>query len=147
MRIAEEANRRRIRIKTELSNRFNLYVSGENFRVQVNFGEKTKWKVNVAAVWEHDPGSNTPITDWLATAEGSDEIQRFKGEKITPYCAVWVADLLESIIIETPGKNCTQSILTIYFNNILIIISLMIRSINEVFEENVGTIRVPLHLH
>ena len=76
MQIAEEANRRRIRVKTELSNRFNLYVSGENFRVQVNFREKTKWKVNVAAVWEHDPGSNTPITNWLASAEGADKISK-----------------------------------------------------------------------
>ena len=50
MRIAEEANRRRIPIKTEISNRFNLYVSGDNFCVQVNFCEQTKWKVKVAAV-------------------------------------------------------------------------------------------------
>ena len=106
MRIAEEANRCRIRIKTDLSNRFNLYVSGDNFCIQANFGEKTKWKVNVAAVREHDPCSNTPITDWLASAGGEEKLNRHKGEKITPYRAVWVADLLESIILETPGKIC-----------------------------------------
>jgi hypothetical protein len=55
-----------------------------------------------------------------------DELSRDRdvvSEKITPYCAVSVADLLESIILETPGKNCAQRLLNIYFNNILIIIS------------------------
>ena len=79
MRITKEANRRRITIKTELSNHFNQYVSGENFRVQVNFCEKKCWRVKVAVVREHDPGSNTLITDWLTTAEGSDPNKRLKG--------------------------------------------------------------------
>jgi hypothetical protein len=40
MRIAEEVNRHRITIKTDLSNSFNQFVSGKNFQVQVNFCEK-----------------------------------------------------------------------------------------------------------
>ena len=85
LRIAEEANRHCINIKTELSNRFNLYVSGENFRVEVHFNEKTKWKVKQAVVREHDPGLNVPIDDWLNTAEGEETTKRLKGQKISPF--------------------------------------------------------------
>ena len=53
MRIAEEANHRQIKFTTEISNLFNLYVSGDNFRVQVNFSKKNKWKVKLAAVREN----------------------------------------------------------------------------------------------
>ena len=43
-------------------------------------------------------------TDWLSSAEGSDTNKRAKGDKITPYRAKWVADLLQSIVMDTPGK-------------------------------------------
>ena len=70
MRIAEEANRRRIKCKTESSNHFNLYVSGDRFRVHVNFSEKSKWKVMVAAVRDGDEGRDNNIDDWLTNADG-----------------------------------------------------------------------------
>lgn len=60
--IAKEANHCWITITTKISNHFNLYISGKIFWVQVNFCEN-KWRVNFAAVPEHDPGCNTPITD------------------------------------------------------------------------------------
>ena len=76
MRIAEEANRRRIKVITEISNLFNLYVSGDHFRVQVNFSEKNKWRVKLAAVRENDVGVDIPIDDWLKTVEGKRSLQR-----------------------------------------------------------------------
>ncbi len=54
MRIAEEANSRRITYTTEVSNHHNLCVSGDRFRVEVSFSEKSKWKVTLAAVREGD---------------------------------------------------------------------------------------------
>ena len=86
MRIAEEANCRRIKVTTEISNLFNLYVSGDHFRVQVNFSEKYKLKVKLAAVWENDVGVDIPIDDWLKMVEGKKEpAKKLKGEKITPF--------------------------------------------------------------
>ena len=76
--------------------------------MQVNFCEKMCWRVKLAAVREHDPGSDTPITDWLSSAEGSDTNKRSKGDKITPYRAKWVADLLQSIVMDTPGKSVRE---------------------------------------
>ena len=115
MHIAEEANRRRINVKTEISNLFNLYVSGDNFRVQVNFLEKNKWKVKMAAVRENDAGINIPIEDWLKSAVGNDPFKKSKGEKITPYRSQWVAkNLIKTIIKDSP---CMYSIeIFKYFN-------------------------------
>ena len=73
MRIAEEANCRRIKFTTKISNLFNLYVSGDNLRVQVNFLEKNKWKVKLAAVRENDVGVDLPIDDWVQSAKGKIE--------------------------------------------------------------------------
>ena len=73
MRIAEQANRQRIKITTELSNRHNLCISGENFCVQINLGKKTMWKVKLAAVRQHNPGLNIPIeTELPATIHATN---------------------------------------------------------------------------
>ena len=105
MRIAEEANCRRIKFTTEISNLHNLYVSGDNFRVQVNFSEKNKWKVKLAAVRENDDGVDLPIDDWVKLAEGKAASKRLKGEKITPFRAQWVANLIKPVIKDSPGKQ------------------------------------------
>ena len=68
MRIAEEANHRQMKFITEISNLFNLYVSG----VQVNFSKKNTRKVKLAAVRENDIGVNLPIDDWLKSIEGKN---------------------------------------------------------------------------
>ncbi len=92
MRIAEEANCRQITIKTKLSNCFNLYVSGKNF--QVNFCEKNKWRVNVKAIWEHDPGSNTPIAYWLMMEDSvciTSVKNKYPADDKLWYCPDWSA--------------------------------------------------------
>ena len=78
-------------------------MSGDWFRVHVNFSEKYKWKVMVAAVHDGDEGCDNNIDDWLTTSDGKT-MARMKGDKITPYRAVWVADLIKPVIFTTPGK-------------------------------------------
>ena len=43
------------------------------------------------------------IDDWLTTSDGKT-MARMKGDKITPYRAVWVADLIKPVIFTTPGE-------------------------------------------
>ena len=101
MRIAEEANRRRISYTTEVSNHHNLVVSGDRFRVEVSFSEKSKWKVTLAAVREGDKGVDMPSDDWVGKPSGKPR----KGEKTTPFRSAWVAQSIAPMISENPGKK------------------------------------------
>ena len=100
MRIAEEANRRRISYTTEVSNHHNLVVSGDRFRVEVSFSEKSKWKVILAAVREGDKGVDMSSDDWVGKPSGKPR----KGEKSTPFRSAWVAQAIAPMISENPGK-------------------------------------------
>jgi hypothetical protein len=57
----------------------------------------------VATVRDGDEGHDDNIDDWLTTSDGKS-IARMKGDKITPYHADWVANLIKPVILVTPGK-------------------------------------------
>ena len=81
-------------------------MSGDHFCVQVKFSEKNKWRVKFAVVRENDVGVDIPIDDWLKTLEGKKgPAKKLKGEKITPFRSQWVANLIKSVIKDSPGKN------------------------------------------
>ena len=84
-----------------MSNHHNLVVSGDRFRVEVSFSEKSKWKVTLAAVREGDKGVDMPSDDWVGKPSGKPR----KGEKTTPFRSAWVAQSIAPMISENPGKK------------------------------------------
>ena len=106
LRIAEEANRRRIKIWTERSDHFNLIVFGERFRVAAHFVENKGWTVHLATVCDGDIGMDKSLEDVIAdhnppdgragakTTGEDEDINCHKPR--TPYRMKWVADLIKT---------------------------------------------------
>ncbi len=110
LRVAEEANRRRIKIWTERSDHFNLIVIGQRFGVAARFIESRGWVVNLAAVRDGDDGMNKSIQDMIsefspAGAKTTGEEDDDKKQPRTPYRMKWVADLIKSTIMDDPGTT------------------------------------------
>jgi hypothetical protein len=62
-------------------------------------------KVKLAAVRENDDGVDLQIDDRVKSAEGKTASKRLKGEKITPFRAQWVANLIKPVIKDSPNKH------------------------------------------
>ncbi len=59
--------------------------------------------MTVAAVCDGVEGRDDNIDDWLTTSDGKS-MARMKGDKITPYRAAWVANLIKPVILVAQGK-------------------------------------------
>ncbi|KAL3772055.1 hypothetical protein ACHAWU_008077 [Discostella pseudostelligera] len=122
LRIAEEANRRRLYVQADRSDHSNLVVFGDDFYVSSTFTVGEGWKVHIAAVREGDEDMNSRTKELIRACNARAE-QRRRGlpkadeddvtndkEKNprTPYTMQWVADLLKPSIKNTPNMSYDQ---------------------------------------
>jgi len=93
MRICEEANLRRVKVKVDRSCPMNLIIVGNQFYVSARFTVKKGWVVTRACCREGDDLLQIP------TGKGDLDGAVFR----TPFKSKWIASIIGNAVAETPG--------------------------------------------